>query len=66
MMIQLDINKIVAQGEGISIEFKKATDKVPTSLYETVTSFANTNGGIILLGVDDNGEIVGINHDNKT
>ena len=50
-----DIRKIIAQGEGTSVEFKKAKEKVPKSLYETVVSFANTRGGYILLGVDDDG-----------
>ena len=55
-----EITKIIAQGEGVSIEFKKAKEKVPHSLYETVVSFANTRGGYILLGVDDDGAVVGI------
>jgi len=42
-----EIDKIIAQGEGISIEFKKAKEKVPHSVYETVVSFANTRGGYI-------------------
>ena len=49
-MTASDIQKIIAQGEGLSVEFKKAKEKVPSSLYETVVSFANTNGGVILLG----------------
>ena len=44
-MTASNIEKIIAQGEGISIEFKKAKEKVPASLYETVVSFANTRGG---------------------
>jgi len=60
-----EITKIIAQGEGTSIEFKKAKEKVPTSLYETVVSFANTRGGYILLGVDDDGTVVGIPPENK-
>ena len=40
-----EIDKIIAQGEGVSIEFKKAKEKVPASLYETVVSFANTRVG---------------------
>ncbi|MDR2385532.1 MAG: putative DNA binding domain-containing protein [Tannerella sp.] len=46
-----DREKIIAQGEDASIEFKKAKEKVPQSLYETVVSIANTCGGYILLGV---------------
>jgi ATP-dependent DNA helicase RecG len=60
-----DIKKIIAQGEGVSIEFKEAKEKVPASFYETVASFANTNGGIILLGVDDDGIVTGIQPENK-
>lgn len=64
-MTQSDIEKILAQGEGISIEFKKAKEKVPQSLYETVVSFANTRGGYILLGVDDDGTVSGIQLESK-
>jgi len=60
-----EISRIIAQGEGISIEFKKAKEKVPQSLYETVVSFANTRGGYILLGVDDDGTVSGIQPENK-
>ncbi|MDR2621487.1 MAG: putative DNA binding domain-containing protein [Dysgonamonadaceae bacterium] len=60
-----EIDKIIAQGEGASIEFKKAKEKVPASLYETVVSFANTRGGYILLGVDDDGAVLGIQPENK-
>ena len=60
-----EIGKMIAQGEGASIEFKKAMEKVPASLYETVVSFANTRGGYILLGVDDDGTVLGINPANK-
>lgn len=61
-----DIGKILSQGEGVSIEFKKAETKVPSSLYETVVSFANTTGGVILLGVDDDGTVRGIAPELKT
>jgi ATP-dependent DNA helicase RecG len=55
-----DIQKIIKQGEGTSIEFKEAKGNVPSSLYETVVSFANTKGGTILLGVDDDGNVLGV------
>ena len=65
-MTKEEINRIIAQGEGINIEFKKAKEKVPKSLYETVVSFANTRGGYILLGVEDDGSVLGIQPENKT
>jgi ATP-dependent DNA helicase RecG len=64
-MTESDIEKIIAQGEGTSIEFKKAKDKVPQSVYETVVSFANTRGGYIILGVDDDGTVLGIRPESK-
>jgi len=64
-MTTSDIKNLIAQGEGVSVEFKEAKEKVPASFYETVVSFANTNGGVIFLGVDDDGNVVGINPDNK-
>ena len=50
-------------GEGISVEFKSCKDQLPQSIYETVCSFLNRNGGDILLGVKDNKEIEGISQD---
>ncbi len=55
-----DINRIIQQGEGLKIEFKEAKDSVPKSFYESVVSFSNTDGGTILLGVTDNGNVLGI------
>ena len=54
------LQKLIQQGEGLRIEFKEAINTVPTSFYETVVSFANTDGGTILLGVDDNQRVIGI------
>jgi ATP-dependent DNA helicase RecG len=47
-------------GEGLRTEFKEAWNKLPADLFETVCSFLNTDGGIIILGVKDDGEITGI------
>lgn len=55
-----DIDKIVASVEGNTIEFKEAQYTLPSSIYETVVSFSNTEGGTILLGIDKNGIISGI------
>jgi len=59
-MKQQDIIDIINQGEGIRTEFKLAEKSVPSSLYETVISFSNTDGGTIILGVDKTGSICGI------
>ena len=48
-----DISKISEYREGNQIEAKKAFGGLPNSLWETYFAFANTDGGYILLGVDE-------------
>lgn len=52
-----EILKIIKQGENKKIEFKKSFDK---KTIETAVAFANTDGGIILIGVSDRGLVKGI------
>ena len=47
-----DLEELVAQGEGVSLEFKRCGgDKNERDVFEAVCSFANRQGGAILLGV---------------
>lgn len=46
--------------EGIALEFKRATDHLPSSFFDTVCAFLNMDGGVIMLGVEDDGTISGI------
>jgi ATP-dependent DNA helicase RecG len=52
--------KLIRDGEGLTVEFKRCKDKLTNTVYETVCSFSNRYGGYILLGVDDSGEVTGI------
>lgn len=59
-MTQEELNKILKQGEGTRIEFKEAQTKLPSTLYETIVAFSNTDGGTIVLGADDDGKLMGL------
>ncbi len=54
-----DVNRLIEQGEGFTIEFKRKVS-TPEKIARALISFANTKGGHILFGVDDNGSIVGV------
>ena len=52
-MTSTDILDLLKYGEHIHVECKKAESKLPTSVWETYSSFANTEGGTILFGVEE-------------
>lgn len=55
------LKDIITRKEGIEIEFKKSQDNLARSVYESICAFLNRKGGHIVLGVDDNRNIVGVN-----
>ncbi len=63
-MEQRELNRILQQGEGLRIEFKKAQNGVPHALYDTVVSFLNREGGVIVLGVSDDAQVLGMGAQN--
>lgn len=54
------IKELIAQGEGIDIEFKTAQFQLPGNLLESVCSMLNRQGGEIILGIANNGEMKGV------
>ncbi len=49
--------KLIQQGESARIEFKTSFQK---ELIETLVAFANSKGGLVLVGVSDAGQITGV------
>lgn len=53
------IHRMIQAGEGQFLEFKKKPDH-PDKIVREMVAFANSDGGIILIGVDDSGKISGL------
>lgn len=49
----IDINAILRDGEKLTVEAKSAQGGLPNSIWATYSAFANSYGGTILLGVDE-------------
>ena len=47
------IDELLKYGERLTVECKKAEGGLPKSVWETYSSFANTNGGTILFGIEE-------------
>lgn len=57
-----ELENLIKIGEGLTLEFKKSPG---SNIGREICAFANAKGGRIILGVDDNGRIVGVNNHNK-
>jgi hypothetical protein len=58
--IRTQIQELIAQGEGLTVEFKQEIPPDHDKMLKTVAAFANGRGGVILLGVTNDGDVVGI------
>jgi len=68
------IKSIISSGESNSVEFKSTlrwnlkTDRsekvIEKAWLKSVAAFSNSDGGVLLVGVEDNGDILGIETDN--
>ncbi|GAC1374013.1 MAG: hypothetical protein NVSMB30_16490 [Hymenobacter sp.] len=55
----MDLQELIARGEGEELEFKQKTTH-PHRISRTLVSLANTRGGLVLVGVDDAGRVLGV------
>lgn len=57
----MELHKLLEIKEDSNIELKKAKNQVPKSFWETYSAFANTDGGIVIFGVDEKSrEVTGV------
>lgn len=67
------IDEIITLGESISLEFKsslqwdvrqnKQNKKLRQSVLKTIAAFLNSEGGMLIVGVEDNGNVFGLEND---
>lgn len=54
-----ELRKRVSRGEGLQLEFKRKV-AFPDKIVRELIAFANTSGGTLLVGVDDDGTLAGV------
>ncbi len=72
----IDLVRLIAQGENDKVEFKstarintftnQADPKIEWSALKTIAGFANNDGGTLVVGVNDDGQAVGLETDYST
>lgn len=55
-----ELEQIISKGEGVQLDFKQ-TISSSKKIARTLAAFANNRGGKLLIGVSDNGELMGCN-----
>lgn len=59
MLEPLQLLEKIDQGESSTVEFKRKTVN-PVKIAKEIAAFANTKGGYLFIGVEDNGKIKGV------
>lgn len=66
--MSMDLNELraaILAGEGREVEFKRGLPN-DQKIARSLCAFANTRGGLLFIGVDDNGELEGAPHPEAT
>ena len=61
---QKKIDDLLEQGESRSVEFKSKKAHAE-SIAKGMVAFSNSQGGVLLIGVSDKGEVEGLSGDNN-
>lgn len=74
-LLDKPLPQLIGQGEGQHVEFKasflwdykrgNANKNLNTPVLKNIAAFMNTDGGILLIGVSDDGELLGLEPDFK-
>lgn len=75
-IIETPLEELIAEGESDGLEFKSSLrwsyqgacldKRLEDVILKSIAAFANREGGTLLIGVSDEGEILGIEHDCTT
>lgn len=65
MLTASQIQELVKGGEGYNVDFKRSVPSKVKEISDEVAGFANAAGGYVLIGVDNNNQIIGTEIDNN-
>lgn len=59
-----ELELIIQEGEGYNVEYKQSFPSKLSELAIELCAFANANGGVLLIGINDKQQVVGVTLDN--
>ena len=59
-----ELELLIQEGEGYNVEYKQSFPSKLSELATELCAFANANGGVLLVGINDKQEVAGITLDN--
>jgi predicted HTH transcriptional regulator len=63
-MTIMNLRRLIFEGEGVKLDFKKKITSCE-KIARTMVSFTNNRGGLLLIGVADDGTITGVKNDDE-
>lgn len=59
-----ELELLIHEGEGYNVEYKQSFPSKLSELATELCAFANANGGVLLIGINDKQQVVGVTLDN--